>query len=139
MPGLTTIEVDGPPVVPAGFPSPAEDHYDGPLNLDRHLIRHPAATFVLRVSGLSMIGAGICDGDEILVDRSLKPQDGQIVVAVLHDEFTIKTLRLRPPRLEPANPDFPTIALPADGEGFEVWGVVTTVIHHVLPGPSGAR
>lgn len=127
---VDVIEIEGPPpVVPAGFPSPAEDHYTGPVSLDRNLIRNPAATFVLRVSGFSMIDAGITDGDEILVDRSLAPADGHIVVAVVNGEFTCKVLRLRPPRLEPANKEFPVIPLPVDGEGFEVWGVVTTVIH----------
>ncbi|ASR40006.1 peptidase S24 (plasmid) [Prauserella marina] len=124
-------------MVAAGFPSPAEDYYTGPVSLDRNLIRNPASTFVLRVSGDSMIEAGISDGDEVLVDRSLTPGDGDVVVAVLHDEFTLKRLRLRPPRLEPANPEFPVIPVPRDGEGFDVWGVVTTVIHHLKPG--GAR
>ena len=123
-------------MVAAGFPSPAEDHYDGPLSLDRHLIQHPAATFVLRVSGLSMVGAGINDGDEILVDRSLRAQDRDIVVATVDDDFTVKILRLGPPRLEPANPDFPIIPIPEEEDTVRVWGVVTTVIHHVQRGPS---
>lgn len=137
---VDVIEVEGPPVVPAGFPSPAEDYYTGPVSLDRNLIRNPA-TFVLRVSGFSMIDAGITDGDEILVDRSLSPADGQIVVAIVDGEFTCKFLRLSPPRLEPANKEFPVIPLRVDedADGFEVWGVVTTVIHHVLPGGSRGR
>lgn len=130
------ITVEEPPVVPAGFPSPAEDHFDGPLNLN-DLIRNPSATFVLRVSGWSMRDAGISDGDVILVDRSLRAVDGSIVVAVLDNEFTVKTLRTHPPGLEPANPDFPTIPAPEDG--VEIWGVVTTVIHHVARGARGAR
>lgn len=124
-------------MVPAGFPSPAEDHYDGPLDLDEHLIRNPAATYILRVSGWSMRDAGISDGDEIIVDRSLQAGDGSIVVAVVDAEFTVKILRTRPPRLEPANPEYPVIPIPEDG--IEVWGAVTTVIHHVLPGARGAR
>lgn len=135
--GLKTITVEGPPVVAAGFPSPAEDHYDGPLDLDKHLIRNPAATYILRVTGWSMRDAGISDGDEIIVDRSLRAADGSIVVAIVDTEFTVKTLRTCPPRLEPANPEFPNIPIPEGG--IEIWGVVTTVIHHVFPGASGAR
>jgi DNA polymerase V len=86
-----------------------------------------------------MIGAGINDGDEILVDRSLRPQDRDIVVATVDDEFTVKTLRLFPPRLEPANDDFPVIPIPEEEDTVQVWGVVTTVIHHVLRGPTRAR
>ncbi|WP_394468248.1 LexA family protein [Kutzneria buriramensis] len=133
---LRSITMEGPPVVPAGFPSPAEDYYDGPIDLDAHLIRNPAATFIMRISGRSMEGVGIHDGDEIIVDRSLRAGDGSIIVAVLDNEFTCKTLRTDPPRLEPANPDFEPIPIPE--EGITVWGVVTTVIHHVLPGGAHA-
>lgn len=135
MEGLRTITVEGPAVVPAGFPSPAEEYYGGPLSLDEHLIRNRAATFVLRVSGWSMRDAGIADGDEIIVDRSLKAVDGSIVVAVVDGEFTVKTLRTHPPRLEPANPDYPVIPIPE--EGITAWGVVTVVIHHVRSGEGG--
>jgi DNA polymerase V len=135
---LRSITMEGPPVVPAGFPSPAEDYYDGPIDLDAHLIRNPAATFIMRISGRSMEGAGIHDGDEIIVDRSLRAVDGSIIVAVLDNEFTCKTLRTDPPRLEPANPDFEPIPIPIPEEGITVWGVVTTVIHHVLPGGAHA-
>lgn len=135
--GLISIEVESLPVIPAGFPSPAEEHYDGPLDLN-DLIRNPTATFILRVSGWSMRDAGIADGDIILVDRSVRPVDGAIVVALVdNDGFTVKTLRTTPPRLEPANPDFPTIPVPEDG--IEIWGVVTTVIHRVSRGAPHAR
>jgi DNA polymerase V len=134
---LISIEVESLPVIPAGFPSPAEEHYDGPLDLN-DLIRNPTATFILRVSGWSMRDAGIADGDIILVDRSLRPVDGSIVVALVdNDGFTVKTLRTTPPRLEPANPDFPAIPVPEDG--IEIWGVVTTVIHRVSRGAPHAR
>lgn len=123
------IEVPGPPVVAAGFPSPAED-YAETLDLNEHLMPRPASTFVLRVSGYSMTEAGISDGDEVLVDRSLRPGEGSIVVAVVDGEFTLKRLRVTPPRLEAAHPDFPDIAIGADG--LRIWGVVTTVIHHLL-------
>nr|WP_319000051.1 translesion error-prone DNA polymerase V autoproteolytic subunit [Mycobacterium intracellulare] len=114
--------------VSAGWPSPAEDYFDGNIDLSRHLIPRPASTFVVRVSGWSMRDAGISDGDELIVDRSLRPRDGQIVVVVLGDEFVVKTLRTRPPRLVAAHPDYPDIALV--GRDAEIWGVVTYVLHH---------
>lgn len=119
-----------PPVVPAGFPSPAEDHEEGSLDLNALLMPRPEAAFVLRASGSSMVEAGISDGDEVVVDRSLPVTDGAIVVAVVDGEFTLKYLRLRPPRLQAAHPEHPDIAIGEDG--IRIWGVVTTVIHHVL-------
>jgi|TARA_R110000796_G_scaffold9761_1_gene33145 DNA polymerase V len=80
--------------VPAGFPSPAEDFSDGTLDLN-DLIEHPAATFIVKVSGSSMTGAGIFDGDLLIVDRSITPRSGQIVVAVLAGDMTVKRLRRR--------------------------------------------
>jgi DNA polymerase V len=119
--------------VPAGFPSPAGDYAAGPINLNDYLIHHPEATFLLRVSGHSMQGAGIFDGDEILVDRALTPSDGRIVVASVNGELTVKRLRLqqgRPPILLPENPNFPPIVL-REGEECQIWGVVTRVLHQV--------
>lgn len=118
--------------VPAGFPSPAQDYDTDPVDLVRALVPNPAAMFVCRVSGHSMVGAGIYDGDELLVDRSLPVVDGRIVVAVLADgEFTVK--RYRDTRsgvvLESEHPDYPPIVI-RDAES-RVWGVVRTVIHHV--------
>ena len=78
--------------VPAGFPSPADDHLDRPLDLHEYLISNEAATFMVRVSGDSMSGAGILDGDILVVDRSLSPRTGHIVVAVLDGELTVKRL-----------------------------------------------
>ncbi|MBU2805644.1 translesion error-prone DNA polymerase V autoproteolytic subunit [Acidithiobacillus ferridurans] len=119
--------------IQAGFPSPAEDYAAGTINLNTHLIHHPEATFVLRVSGHSMQGAGIFDGDEILVDRALTPSDGRIVVACVNGEMTVKRLRLppgQPPLLVPENPEFPTISF-QEGEECQIWGVVTRVLHRV--------
>lgn len=82
--------------VPAGFPSPADDHLDQVLDLNRHLFRHPAATFLARVRGDSMLGAGIHDGDLIAVDRALPARDGHVVIAILDGGHTIKRLRLNP-------------------------------------------
>ncbi len=122
------IEVETPPVVPAGFPSPAEDH-QGSLDLNAQLMPRPEATFVLRVSGWSMHAAGIADGDEVLVDRSLRADEGSIVVAVVDGEFTLKRLRVDPPLLQADAPEHPDI--PVGEDGVRIWGVVTTVIHHV--------
>ena len=119
--------------IPAGFPSPAEDYTAGPINLNEHLIHHPNATFLLRVSGHSMQGAGIFDGDEILVDRAIPPSDGRIVVASVNGELTVKRLRLRighTPVLLPENPEFPAMEL-REGEECQIWGVVARVLHQV--------
>lgn len=121
-----------PEAVHAGFPSPAAGYYTGPVDLNRHLIRDPTATFIVRVSGDSMIGAGIFDGDEIIVDRSLDAQDGNVVVAVIDNELTIKRLRVDNgvTRLVPENPDYPEIILGEMSE-LSVWGVVTRCLHRV--------
>lgn len=111
--------------VPAGFPSPADDHVDKKLDLNEHLIRRPAATFFVQAEGASMLGAGIGDGDLLVVDRSLTPGAGDIVIAVVDGELTVKRLRHLTGGwfLAAENSDFPDIPL---GEaGCEVWGVVT--------------
>jgi DNA polymerase V len=116
--------------IPAGFPSPADDHLDEPLDLTRHLFRHPASTFLARVSGDSMTGAGIHPGDLVAVDRALRPKHGSIVVAVVEGEHTIKRLQLRAgqPWLVAENPRYPPLPISRD-VGMVVWGVVTHVIH----------
>lgn len=119
--------------VRAGFPSPAEDYIEGSLDLNRHLIRHPAATFIVRVEGESMTGAGIFPGDLLVVDRSVEPVDGHVVIAVLDGELTVKRLKGRCGawRLVAEHPDFPPIPMPNDEEGGQtsaIWGVV---IHSV--------
>ncbi|MBT7942156.1 MAG: translesion error-prone DNA polymerase V autoproteolytic subunit, partial [Alphaproteobacteria bacterium] len=81
--------------VQAGFPSPADDYMEGALDLNEHLIRRPAATFFLRVLGDSMTGAGIHSGDLLIVDRSIHPIDGHIVIAVIDGELTVKRLSRR--------------------------------------------
>ena len=119
--------------VPAGFPSPAQDSFDdGRINLNDVLIRDITSTFILRVSGDSMEGAGICDGDEVLVDRSLTPRDGDVVIAVLDNEFTIKRLHCRDGRVAlcPENPAYPDIEVPALAT-LSIWGVVSYCIHHL--------
>lgn len=115
--------------VQAGFPSPAEDLGAQPIDLTRELISHPQATFLLRARGNSMVEAGIFNNDILVVDRALPPRHGQIVVAVLEGEFTVKTLIQRGAavRLQAANPAFPDI-VPAPGQSLEIWGVVTASI-----------
>ena len=116
--------------VAAGFPSPADDYIDRGIDLNEALIRHPSSTFFLRVSGDSMTGAGIQDGDLLVVDRSLEARPGQIVVAVLDGAFTLKRLvrhgeRLR---LEAANSAYPPLELHRCGD-VQIWGVAIHVIH----------
>jgi len=121
-----------PASVQAGFPSPAEDHQVERIDLMNQLIKHPQATFMLRVSGQSMRDAGILDGSVVLVDRAIKPESGHIVVAVVDGDFTCKTLQTRPDafRLVAANPDFADI-VPTEGQTIEVWGVVVaSIVQH---------
>jgi DNA polymerase V len=116
--------------VSAGFPSPAEDYIEGRLDLNRHLIKHPAATFFVRVAGDSMIGAGIHPGDILVVDRALEPQDSNVVIAVIDGELTVKRISQRHGKLflVPDNQAYEPLEIIETME-FEVWGVVTSVIH----------
>lgn len=118
--------------VRAGFPSPAEDDRDDAIDLNELLAPRAEATFLLRVSGSSMTGAGIDDGDVLVVDRSLAPDYGRIVVAVIDGEFTVKRLGRRDGQvcLEASNPAFQPITLREDQE-LTVWGVVTRIIKSV--------
>ncbi|MBF0247340.1 MAG: translesion error-prone DNA polymerase V autoproteolytic subunit [Alphaproteobacteria bacterium] len=124
--------------VRAGFPSPAEDYIEGSLDLNRHLIRHPAATFIVRVEGESMTGAGIFPGDLLVVDRSVEPRDGHVVIAAVGGELTVKRLRGRPGawRLVAEHPDFPPIVLDGDADdpSAAVWGVVTSAVRRLAGG-----
>ena len=81
-------------LVVAGFPSPAEQYLEPPLDLNELLVRRPAATYFVRVEGDSMVGAGISDGDLLVVDRSLRPANGDVIIASVDGDFTVKTLRL---------------------------------------------
>ena len=118
--------------VHAGFPSPAQDYADAGIDLNKHLVRDPENTIIVRVTGDSMTGAGISDGDELIVDRTLTPVNGSIVVAVLDGELTIKRLLLtaRGIVLHPENPDYPDITVPELGE-LSIFGVATRCLHHV--------
>lgn len=119
--------------VAAGFPSPAADHTRKQIDLNEHLIRNKEATFIFRVKGESMTGIGIYEGDELIVDRSIEPKHGNIVLAVLNNEFTVKRLHRRGGvvKLIAENPIFPPIVV-KDGEELTIWGVVTRNLHKLL-------
>lgn len=114
----------------AGFPSPAEQYQEEPLDLNELLVKRPAATFFVRVQGDSMVGAGIREGDLLVVDRSIEPADGDIIIAAIDGDFTVKTYRRdsRGVWLEPANPAYPAIRLAAGSE-LDYFGKVTAAIH----------
>lgn len=118
--------------VSAGYPSPADDYLDGSLDLNQHLIKHPTATFFVRVAGESMREAGIHSGDVLIVDRALTPSDGSVIIAVVNGELTVKRLAKRKGTLMlmPENQHYPPLAI-TEATAFEVWGVVTYVIHRV--------
>lgn len=111
--------------MPAGFPSPADDHIEGKLDLNEHLVRRPAATFFVRASGESMRGAGIFDGDLLIIDRGVSPQPDDIVIAILHGELTVKRLKKNDGQwfLAAENSAYPSLPLIEDD--CEIWGVVT--------------
>ena len=117
-------------LAPAGFPSPAEDYLEQTLDLNEHLVAHPAATYFVRVSGESMTGDNIHSGDILVVDRAKEAINGKIVIAAVNGELTVKRLRQKSGRifLEPANQDFQTLEI-MPGSDFEIWGVVTYIIH----------
>ena len=119
--------------VQAGFPSPAEDYIESSLDLNAHLIKNPAATFFVRVSGSSMKDALIFPGDILLVDRSLTPRSGRVVIAVIDGELTVKRLLLNQAKavLKAENSEFTDIDIAPESE-FEIWGVVTHIIHEAL-------
>ena len=118
--------------VKAGFPSPAEDYVDRRLDLHEHLVHNEAATFFLRAQGDSMLGAGIHDGDLLIVDRSVEAAHDRIVIAVLDSELTVKRLIRRRGRvlLAPENPEYPEFDI-TEREYVHIWGVVTYVVHKV--------
>lgn len=116
--------------VQAGFSSPADDYAERTLDLNNYLIDRPAATLFVRVSGDSMIGAGIHHQDILVVDRSLQPKDRDIIIAVLNGELTVKRFEMSndSPALKSEHPDFPEIYIKREID-FYIWGVVTSVIH----------
>jgi len=115
--------------VVAGFPSPAEQYVEPPLDLNDYLVMRPAATFFVRVEGDSMNGAGIFHGDVLIVDRSLRPTDDAIVVVAIDGEFTVKRFRKAGAyiRLEPANPAYPVLTI-SPSQQLDYFGKVIGVV-----------
>ena len=118
--------------VAAGFPSPADDHLEGSLDLNDHLIKHPSATFFVRVSGDSMIKAGIHHDDILVVDRSLEARNGKVIIAAVEGQLTVKRLQRGNGKtmLMPENDAYAPITVHDDND-MVIWGVVTNVIHPV--------
>lgn len=119
--------------VKAGFPSPADDFIDKHIDLNELLIKHPAATFFVRVKGDSMINSGILSGDVLIVDRALEANNNCIVIAVINGELTVKRLRKKGERIQlvPENDNYPIIDV-TDEMSFQIWGVVKSVIREIL-------
>lgn len=115
--------------ISAGFPSPASDFVDASIDLNKHLIQHPSSTFFGKVRGDSMKDVGISDGDLLVIDKSLEPEDGKIAVCFIDGEFTVKRVRLEKDGcyLIPENASYKPIHVTADNE-FLIWGIVTHVI-----------
>lgn len=115
--------------VSAGFPSPANDYIDRSIDLNEFLIDNQSATFIVEVNSLSMLNAGIDVGDQLIVDRSLNAHDGEIVIALVDNEFTVKRLIITPQEtyLKAENPEYSDIHF-LDGQELQIWGVVTSII-----------
>jgi DNA polymerase V len=118
--------------ISAGFPSPADDFKQQKISLDRELIKNKEATFFARVSGQSMIGAGLDDNDLLVIDKSLEPAHNKIAVCFIDGEFTVKRLRIENGEvwLQPENPNYKPIQVTEANE-FLIWGIVTNVIKRV--------
>ena len=116
--------------VSAGFPSPATDYMENKLDLNEYLIKHPAATFIVKTSGSSMINADIYSGDLLIVDRSITPKNNNIVIASIFGDLTVKKIKKKDKLffLVSANDDYPSIEVREEMECF-IWGVVTYIIH----------
>ena len=124
---LTPVFLDS---VSAGFPSPATDYMEKKLDLNEYLIKHPAATFIVKAKGPSMTDAGILSGDLLIVDRSIDPKSNNIVIASIFGDLTVKRLKKKEKSLFllSANSDYPSIEVKEEMECF-IWGVVTYIIH----------
>ena len=123
---MAEVSIDpGISFISAGFPSPAEDFTELSISLDKHLIQNPAATFMAYANGNSMLHAGIHHGDILIIDRSLNARDGDIIIAVIYGEFTVKELSIINGTffLIPKNSRYSPIEI-SDDMGFEIWGVV---------------
>ena len=118
------------PAIPAGWPSPSDDYIEGELDLQQLVVKNPPWTYFLRAMGHSMQGAGIYDGDILVVDRSLDAANNRIVIAAIDGELTIKRLHYRGKRifLAPENPEYEEIEITGNPEAY-IWGVVTYNLH----------
>ena len=119
--------------VSAGFPSPATDYLENKLDLNEYLVTHPAATYIVKANGSSMVEAGILSGDLLIVDRSITPRNENIVIASIFGDLTVKKIRKKNTSLflVSANSDYPSIEVKEEMECF-IWGVVTYVIHKAI-------
>ena len=115
--------------VSAGFPSPADDFKELRISIDKEVVKNETATFYARVSGESMQGAGLDDGDLLVIDRSLEPEDNKIAICFIDGEFTVKRLKVKKDcvYLMPENPKYQSIKVTEDNE-LIIWGVVTYVV-----------
>jgi len=115
--------------VSAGFASPAQDFLEDRVDLDKELIDNELTTFYIRVAGTSMTGAGIDNGDILVVDRSIEPADGRIAICLIDGEFTVKRLKLGDGclYLMPENPKYKPLLVTEESQ-FSVWGTVTYVV-----------
>ena len=132
---LTETELEIPMIpggISAGFPSPALDFIDLTIDLNKHLIKHPSATFYGRVKGESMKDAGIFDNDLLIIDKSLEPVNGKIAVCYIDGEFTLKRIKLENKEvwLMPANTEYKPIKI-EEYNNLIIWGIVTHVIKSV--------
>ena len=118
--------------IAAGFPSPADDFKETRISLDKTLIKNEDATFYARVRGESMIDAGLDDGDLLIIDRSLEPQNNKIAVCFIDGEFTVKRLKIEKDKITllPENPKYKPIKV-TDKNNFMIWGIVTYVVKEV--------
>jgi len=127
---MTPFFVDS---VSAGFPSPASDYLENKLDLNEYLVKHPAATYIVKANGPSMTEAGILSGDLLIVDRSITPRNDNIVIASIFGDLTVKKIRKKNQSLflVSANQEYPSIEVKEEMECF-IWGVVTYVIHKAV-------
>jgi len=118
--------------VPAGFPSPSQDYSATQIDLTKLLIKDELSTFIVRVSGDSMEGAGIYDGDELIVDRGIEPRDGHVVIAIVDGEMTVKRLRVTATGviLQAENAAYPDVTV-AELSELMIWGVATRCLHRL--------
>ena len=118
--------------ISAGFPSPADDFKETRISLDRELVKNKEATFYARVSGDSMTGAGLEDGDLLVIDRSLNPENGKIAVCLIDGNFTVKRIKKKENKLylTPENIKYDPIEV-KEGDELIIWGIVTYVVKKV--------